>query len=271
MRTISLVYSMPLLAVAACGGDELVDRMGSTSQRLISDAVHGGGTPGFYFLAPLVPSPSPSGTFEPNSRPVVVVQELDSLGSPGATVAQWSWNWGLYTSTEYFQVSWKTYLHDLSVDKTYRIRVFVPGGRELGFADIDVVSAWSEWHHVDTTQYVPLVDDEILPIRFRIERQAVDGDGDGMLDWKDNCPTVANPYQADYDGDRRGDACECLGVVCPAGPCELAGVCSSKTGACSASSPAPDGAACEDGNVCTTGDACIAGTCTSGASTSGCP
>jgi hypothetical protein len=35
-----------------------------------------------------------------------------------------------------------------------------------------------------------------------------DGDGDGVLDDADNCPSVANPDQADSDGDGAGDACD---------------------------------------------------------------
>ena len=38
-----------------------------------------------------------------------------------------------------------------------------------------------------------------------------DGDGDGVADATDNCPTVANPDQHDHDGDGRGDVCD----VCP--------------------------------------------------------
>jgi len=35
-----------------------------------------------------------------------------------------------------------------------------------------------------------------------------DGDGDGVPDGTDNCPNVANPDQADTDGDGTGNACE---------------------------------------------------------------
>jgi hypothetical protein len=35
----------------------------------------------------------------------------------------------------------------------------------------------------------------------------LDSDGDGILDLCDNCPTVANPDQADTDSDGYGDAC----------------------------------------------------------------
>jgi thermitase len=35
-----------------------------------------------------------------------------------------------------------------------------------------------------------------------------DGDGDGVADAADNCPTVSNPTQVDGDGDGDGDACD---------------------------------------------------------------
>ncbi|MFZ1829030.1 MAG: astroprincin family protein [Candidatus Competibacteraceae bacterium] len=41
-----------------------------------------------------------------------------------------------------------------------------------------------------------------------------DGDGDGIPDASDNCPTTANSNQVDSDGDGKGDACD----NCPATP-----------------------------------------------------
>jgi hypothetical protein len=41
-----------------------------------------------------------------------------------------------------------------------------------------------------------------------------DGDGDGVADASDNCPSTPNPDQADADGDGLGDACD----VCPVDP-----------------------------------------------------
>ena len=38
--------------------------------------------------------------------------------------------------------------------------------------------------------------------------RAGDSDGDGILDVNDNCPTVANPDQADLDADGLGDLCD---------------------------------------------------------------
>lgn len=49
-------------------------------------------------------------------------------------------------------------------------------------------------------------------VNITVETAPGDLDGDGVLDGIDNCPTVANPNQADSDHDRIGDACSSDGV-----------------------------------------------------------
>ena len=54
-----------------------------------------------------------------------------------------------------------------------------------------------------------LADANATTITVRVVAPAItDADGDGVADSTDNCPTVANPGQANNDGDAQGDACD---------------------------------------------------------------
>lgn len=57
---------------------------------------------------------------------------------------------------------------------------------------------------------VALTSQQTFPsvIREPPTEPAIDSDNDGIPDVTDNCPAVANPDQADSDGDGVGDACE---------------------------------------------------------------
>ena len=95
--------------------------------------------------------------------------------------------------------------YHLDPARTYRVNVLV-GPKLLGFADLDVVATAADLKKVDTKSFVPLKNGETLPIKFRIERGAVDKDSDGVADWEDNCPTVFNPplpVKIDVAPDRR--------------------------------------------------------------------
>ena len=55
---------------------------------------------------------------------------------------------------------------------------------------------------------------------MEIEPPVLDGDGDGIPDSSDNCPTTANPDQVDSDADGFGDACDpCPMAADPSGYC----------------------------------------------------
>ncbi len=154
-----------LLAVAACTGDVTAPsaRPGDTGpSRTISDAAHAGTVPGFYFLPPMVPSPSYSGTFAGGLQPTVEICEIN--GPICTTIATFN----ATAASQHYQVNWHTNQYNLDPAKTYRISVYV-GAFRLGFADVDVVSSGKELKNVDTQQFIPLQDGRTLPIKFRIE------------------------------------------------------------------------------------------------------
>ena len=257
---------LALCALASCADTGGAPR--NAGQSAISDAVHNGGTAGFAFLSPMVSNPHLKGEFEGR---VPVTVRVERLGAGGGVIATYTRTTGegpeiVRVGADHYIVNWQTRDFNLDPTATYRVSVYVPTwtgtaidpvGRRLGFADVDVVSSGSQLRNIDTNEYVALLDGRTLPIKFRLETGVVDADGDDVFDYADNCPTIGNADQLDTDGDRIGDACECLGVTCTAlNQCHDAGTCDSRTGACSNPARA-DGSTCSLPNstsACTSGD-----------------
>jgi hypothetical protein len=69
---------------------------------------------------------------------------------------------------------------------------------EFAFEDVSLFSDWD-------------FDDVVYTVSVRLEPPTCsgpDGDGDGIADMCDTCPSLANPDQRDTDGDFVGDACD---------------------------------------------------------------
>ena len=178
-----------LLAVAACSSDRNPTAPRNRPEFAISDAAHQGGTPGFFFLPPLVAQPTTGGAFDADIatlNPQVAICDI-TLGpdadcggsSEGATPAI-----VVYTSTSTpaitvvptastYSVNWDTKLEGFVTGHTYRVHVAageIGTRRELGFADVWLTPTPGLVKDVATGDLIALNDGRTLPIRFRIER-----------------------------------------------------------------------------------------------------
>ncbi len=227
-RGFAVLAALPLVVCFAGCGSPGGNQSTTIWPALISDQVHDQGTAGFFFLPPLVPKPGYYGQQVTGLSPSVVIDQIDAAGrfiQPIAVFTETSGPFGEVLRTHlqngpavdsdgdtdpdgYFVARWKTAQVDAPAGSYFRLRVLA-GGRQLGFADVQVVGSNRDFKNVDRDEFVPLLVDRTLRIKFRIERTAVDRDGDGVFDWTDNCPTVANPDQADQVGSGVGDACRC--------------------------------------------------------------
>jgi len=164
--------AVAVLAVAACSADSKSPLAPDLARPTISDAAHSGAVPGFYFLPPMVPQPSYSGTFDATLQPRVEICELSGT-SCGTTIASFTFGTGstsvrVDAGGQNYIVNWHTGQYNLDVNKMYRISVFQDAFR-LGYADVDVVGSGKDLKNVDTSQYIALLDDRTLPIKFRVE------------------------------------------------------------------------------------------------------
>ena len=94
------------------------------------------------------------------------------------------------------------------VGQSAAINSSVDGGYD---AEGDVILAVDDGYDADVTVGVDDAADDDFNIGAIATRSApvsLDSDGDGVADDGDNCPVIANPDQADGDGDGVGSACD---------------------------------------------------------------
>jgi hypothetical protein len=152
----------------------------------IADGTRAGGNPDFFFLPPLQPNPSSNpgydkDGFDPTRRPTVVICRIAgpacATTQPAGFPLVFTMDGGpggesVRLAGDHYHVNWHARLFALDPNSFYRIRVLVDGV-ELGFADVDIVSDGRDLRNVNTEEYVGLVKDRTLPIKFRIERSSV--------------------------------------------------------------------------------------------------
>lgn len=148
----------------------------------IQDGNNNAGNEHFYWLRPMVTPPASfTGTFDPTQAPEIRICALfaDLSGCDGADIAGFGTNTGsgseivrVEPGGEHYIVNWHTNQYNLDPAKHYRIRAYV-GDNLLGVADVDVIESGKELRNVNTGEYIALLDNGTLPIRFRIEEGAV--------------------------------------------------------------------------------------------------
>jgi hypothetical protein len=182
----SLHFGFIILLVAGCvapdGPVAPHQSLSGGTAKQVSDAAHNRGRAHFFFLAPMVPNPTPTGVFDGSVNTEVQICQWTS--GCDLVVAQFTRTSGTGNQTirvddagELYVVNWNTRECTagpctLDPAKTYRLRV-IAGGIELGFADLDVVANGSLLKNVETGAFIGLVDGRTLPVKFRIEHGAI--------------------------------------------------------------------------------------------------
>lgn len=146
----------------------------------ISDGAHGSGNPFFYFLPPMVSNPRAGVNVSGLAPEVKICGGSTLTGCPNpiarfttdlnTTTTQAGNSETIRESDGGYIVNWHTTAFDLVVGATYRIcGIGGASGLALGHADITVVGSGKDLKDVNTGEFIGLLDDRTLPIKFRIE------------------------------------------------------------------------------------------------------
>lgn len=129
---------------------------------VIEDGNHNGNA-FFYWLPPVVSQQAPaSEVFSKQLAPTITITNLCS----GNVIRSIS-GADVQVGGGQYQANWQTSDDYLDPACTYRLAVSV-GARQLGLADLDVVDNGRELKNVNSDEYIPLLDDRTLPIKFFI-------------------------------------------------------------------------------------------------------
>lgn len=152
-------FAVVLAVVVGCQSDRVLP----PPTALIQDALHNDGNAFFFWTAPIVQQQPPATqVFSGHLSPVITITDLCT----GAVVRTFSGS-QVQVSDSKYHANWHTNQDNLSSACTYRISVTV-GTQGLGFADVDVVDSGRELKNVNTDEFIPLLDDRTLPIKFFI-------------------------------------------------------------------------------------------------------
>jgi hypothetical protein len=170
-RHTRVAFAALALLGAACADLENPAAPIGVAASSLSDATHGG-TPGFFWLPPMVKNPGAAGAFDADLDPTVTICVWSGTActSPLAEYTRAGGTGGeaVKVSDSHYHVNWHTRQFSLSEAQVYRIRVSV-GTRDLGHADVRVVANGAAARGVDAGQYVAVVNGQTLPVKFRIE------------------------------------------------------------------------------------------------------
>src|SRR5213592_1192977 len=181
------------IGAVACHGDRSYSAGPSA---LFLDANHGTGSTFFVWLPPVLNQQAPAGqVFSRQLSPIITITNLCS-GEIIRTLA----GSDVQVEDADFQTNWHTADDNLDSTCTYRITT-TAGARQLGVADVDVVDSGSELQNVNTGEFIPLLADRTLPIKFFIgvgsQCERVDSDcGEGTVQPGQSTTIVTTQGQA---------------------------------------------------------------------------
>ncbi len=177
---IALLSGIVVLAASCADQREATRLVGP--EAMISDAVHEGGTSGFFFLPPMVAQPTVSGTFDAEIAtlsPQIAICDVTNdvnCGGSSATLAVFATATSpgitVDPAAQQYQVNWDTKGASFVAGKTYRVHVTAGASgarRELGFADVLLTTTPGQAKFLQSGDIIVLPDGRNLPIHVRIE------------------------------------------------------------------------------------------------------